>query len=107
MSAGHSMRSVLTADPASQSSIKEDNSQPANTCGGGSVSTQSECSNGERNENCTYECSLLSDPPAGYSSSCEFIEENCDGEYELLNYLQFMECHLGSSLRVCIQKLMK
>ena len=56
---------------------------------------------GERNESCTYECSLLHEPPPEYNNTCEFIEANCADEYELLNYLQFMDCHLGPNLRVC------
>jgi hypothetical protein len=43
----------------------------------------------------------LHEPPPEYNSSCEFIEANCADEYELLNYLQFMDCHLGPNVRVC------
>ena len=68
------------------------------TCG--STDNGGGCSPGERNESCTYECSLLHEPPPEYNSSCEFIEANCADEYELLNYLQFMDCHLGPNVRV-------
>ena len=67
----------------------------------GSTDNSGGCSPGERNDSCTYECRLLHEPPPEYNSSCEFIEANCADEYELLNYLQFMECHLGPSVRVC------
>lgn len=70
------------------------------TCG--SADNSGGCTvTGERNENCTYECSLLNEPPSEYNSTCEFIEANCNDEYELLNYLQFVDCHLGPNLRVC------
>ena len=69
------------------------------TCG--STDNSGGCSLGEKNESCTYECSLLHELPPEYNSSCEFIEENCADEYELLNYLQFVDCHLGPNVRVC------
>ena len=67
------------------------------TCG--STGNSDGCTPGE---NCTYECSLLHEPPPEYNNSCQFIEENCGDEYELLNYLQFIDCHLGPNLQVCI-----
>ena len=69
------------------------------TCG--STDNGGGCSPGEGSDNCTYECGLLHELPPEYNSSCEFIEANCADEYELLNYLQFMDCHLGPNVRVC------
>lgn len=71
------------------------------TCGSTGNSGGCTLTPGERNESCTYECSLLHERPPEYNSTCEFIEANCADEYELLNYLQFMDCHLGPNLRVC------
>lgn len=103
VSANPSLRNILATDPASRHDILGDDARTQKgTCGGDGSTTDELCSAGERNENCTYECSLLRDPPVGYHDSCEFVEENCDGVYELLNYLQFVECHLGPNLRVSL-----
>ena len=102
-SANPSLRSILATDQTSRYDILENDVRTQqSTCRGDGSTSDELCNPGERNENCTYECSLLHDPPAGYRDSCEFVEENCDGEYELLNYLQFVECHLGPNLRVSL-----
>lgn len=102
VSASYSLRDVLALRTYSDGALSDGaESQQSSSCGGGSASLSSdECNPYVRSENCSYECSLLHDPPDGYNGSCEFVEENCGGEYELLNYLQFMDCHLGPSLRV-------
>ena len=97
------MRNILTVDTSSHyNTLGSEASDQRSSCGGGPSTSDELCSPEERSDNCTYECNLLHDPPAGYNNSCEFIQENCDGEYELLNYLQFVECILGPNLRVSV-----
>lgn len=102
VSASYTARSALAV------AMDGEGGSQSSSCGGGggSVSSSSEeCGLAEvRIENCSYDCSLLHEPPAGYNGSCEFIEENCGDEYELLNYLYFMDCLLGPSLRVRLQR---
>ena len=99
VSAGHSIKSTLAATPVSRyDSLGDEARTQLGTCG--SANTNVECNPGDVNNSCTYECDLLHDFPDKYNNSCKFIEDNCAGEYELLNYLQFMECHLGPNLRV-------
>ena len=78
----------------------------SNMLGSGARTQQDACGSTGNSEGCTencsmsYECSLLHEPPPEYNNSCDFIKENCDDEYELFNYLQFIDCHLGPNLRV-------
>ncbi len=51
---------------------------------------------GER-ENCS---NILNPPPQYNGSVCELVLAECDGKYELLNYLNFVTCGLGESLQV-------
>lgn len=101
-SPSHIMKSIIVHSPESHNNIlgSEARTQQG-TCGNtNSYEDTGECDPEEKTENCTYECRLLHEPPRGYTDLCEFVEENCGDEYELLNYLQFMNCHLGTNLRV-------
>lgn len=95
-SPSHTTRTIMVA--ASQSDILLSEARAQRSSCGSPTDNIDECTPGE---NCTYECSRLHELPPEYDSSCEFIEENCGDEYRLLNYLQFVDCHLGSKLRVC------
>ncbi len=42
-------------------------------------------------------CSNIRDVPnALYNNSCQVVQAECEGTYELFNYLQFVTCDLGT-----------
>ena len=46
-------------------------------------------------------CTDIHHPPNKYNgSSCELVISECDGKYELINYLQFVVCDLSEQLQV-------
>lgn len=52
---------------------------------------------GEERDN----CSDIHNPPPQYNNSiCELVRAECDGKYELFNYLNLVMCGLGESLQV-------
>ena len=46
-------------------------------------------------------CSDIHEPSPEYNNSmCELVLEECDGKYELFNYLEFVVCILGEQVEV-------